>query len=338
MRSRRTVAQEEEETKKNNDGPFPRRETHNNDCSTTAVSCRRSLRSISNAIVSSFRAFWEQDLPLCDSDEAPEWTKGNPFIIGGYRAHYTPSMCFRSLFSLHNETGNVWTHLTGLFVYISLTLYFFVHDDALGKPMDAVHWAIFIPYIIGSMICMLFSAAFHLFSGHCCEKTYRRMLLLDYFGITCLAMSSFLPPCYLAFQCHPYVRLTYLAAILLIGSVGLVGPFCQFWGDMKYFWLRVSIYCSMGVCGMFPMVHAHLIIPNGTATPHLVGLAMMMFFYAFGTLIYVAQFPEKWFPGRFDVWLHSHQVWHVLVLCASGVHFVNCAAMYVHLESMPIHC
>jgi adiponectin receptor len=298
-------------------------------CHGEGVNCRRLISSL-----------WRKQppLPLCSVGDAPEWARGNAFIHRGYRANYSVSMCLRSLFSIHNETGNVWTHVIGLLIYIGLTMYLFLHSSALGKPMDVIHWAIFLPYIAGSMICMLFSAAFHLFSGHYCEKTYQRMLLLDYFGITCLAMSSFLPPCYLAFQCHPWVRLIYLGMISLIGSVGLVGPFCKFWGDERFFWYRVAIYCSMGVCGLFPMIHAHMVIPNGTATKYIVGLAMMMFFYASGTLIYIAQFPERLFPGRFDVWLHSHQVWHVLVLCASGVHFVNCASMYVHLEEMHLHC
>ena len=37
----------------------------------------------------------------------------NNFILKGYRIDYSLKDTFRSLFRLHNETGNVWTHLLG---------------------------------------------------------------------------------------------------------------------------------------------------------------------------------------------------------------------------------
>ena len=36
------------------------------------------------------------------------------FIRKGYRVDYSTRDTFRSLFRLHNETGNVWTHLCGM--------------------------------------------------------------------------------------------------------------------------------------------------------------------------------------------------------------------------------
>ena len=42
----------------------------------------------------------------------------------------------------------------------------------------------------------------------------------------------------------------------------------------------------------------------------------MFFFYGFGALLFVLQFPERWFPDKFDLWLSSHQLWHVCVLAA----------------------
>ena len=33
-------------------------------------------------------------------------------------------------------------------------------------------------------------------------------------------------------------------------------------------------------------------------------------------LLFVLQFPERWFPDKFDLWLSSHQLWHVCVLAA----------------------
>ena len=30
-----------------------------------------------------------------------------------------------------------------------------------------------------------------------------------------------------------------------------------------------------------------------------------------GAIIYANRVPERWFPGKFDLWLHSHQLFHV---------------------------
>ena len=39
--------------------------------------------------------------------------KDNPHILNYYRSGYNFKRSVRSLFSLHNETGNIWTHLIG---------------------------------------------------------------------------------------------------------------------------------------------------------------------------------------------------------------------------------
>jgi len=39
-------------------------------------------------------------------------------ILSGYRLYFSFLLCFKSLFRLHNETGNVWTHFFG-FLYFT---------------------------------------------------------------------------------------------------------------------------------------------------------------------------------------------------------------------------
>mmetsp|Transcript_22448 Transcript_22448/g.24976 ORF Transcript_22448/g.24976 Transcript_22448/m.24976 type:complete len:92 (+) Transcript_22448:429-704(+) len=36
--------------------------------------------------------------------------------------------------------------------------------------------------------------------------------------------------------------------------------------------------------------------------------------YIFGAFVYAIRFPEKWYPGRFDLCGHSHNLWHGFVL------------------------
>ena len=49
---------------------------------------------------------------------------GNKYIMTGYRLNYdTHWKAFMSLFELHNETGNVWSHLLGALLFVFMTYY-----------------------------------------------------------------------------------------------------------------------------------------------------------------------------------------------------------------------
>jgi predicted membrane channel-forming protein YqfA (hemolysin III family) len=44
----------------------------------------------------------------------------------------------------------------------------------------------------------------------------------------------------------------------------------------------------------------------------------MSIYYAFlaltfGGVVYVTRFPESHFPGKFDIWFGSHQIWHLFI-------------------------
>lgn len=55
-------------------------------------------------------------------ESAPEHIKDNQFILRGYRTGYNFRTSVASMFSIHNETGNIWTHLIGFLIFICLTV------------------------------------------------------------------------------------------------------------------------------------------------------------------------------------------------------------------------
>jgi hypothetical protein len=46
-------------------------------------------------------------------NELPEYLRDNEYIFTGYRVQTGVLGSFKSLFRVHNESGNVWTHLLG---------------------------------------------------------------------------------------------------------------------------------------------------------------------------------------------------------------------------------
>ena len=44
----------------------------------------------------------------------PSWLKDNDFLHKGHRPQLNSFFaCFKSIFRIHTETGNIWTHLLG---------------------------------------------------------------------------------------------------------------------------------------------------------------------------------------------------------------------------------
>ena len=57
----------------------------------------------------------------------PSWYVDNEYVFRGYRRITNSYMgCFKSLFYVHNETGNIWTHGLGAIGFIVLCVLFYM--------------------------------------------------------------------------------------------------------------------------------------------------------------------------------------------------------------------
>jgi len=68
---------------------------------------------------------WEARWTVQNYELLPEWLQDNEFLMTGHRPPL-PSFaaCFKSIWSLHTETGNIWTHLIGRECRLGLKLLF----------------------------------------------------------------------------------------------------------------------------------------------------------------------------------------------------------------------
>lgn len=67
-------------------------------------------------------------LGRCDAhiEEYPEWGRDNPLIFTGYRVGYSGVWpIFNTLFKVHNETVNIWSHLSLKICFIFILFYIF---------------------------------------------------------------------------------------------------------------------------------------------------------------------------------------------------------------------
>lgn len=145
--------------------------------------------------------------------EISPWQQDNHYIISGYRpASNSYVTSFKSIFYLHNETVNIYTHLLGsiLFILLSIALYSVFgsrYEYATKEDMYA-----FSCFFLGAIACLGMSATYHTISNHSHAVAVWGNQL-DYAGIVLLIWGSFVPVLYYAFQSQPVLMQRYWAMV-----------------------------------------------------------------------------------------------------------------------------
>ena len=68
-----------------------------------------------------------RDWKACHFDKLPDWMRDNEYLHFGHRPQLPEfAECFRSIFRIHSETGNIWTHLIGFVAFVIATIVFYV--------------------------------------------------------------------------------------------------------------------------------------------------------------------------------------------------------------------
>ncbi|RHY55170.1 hypothetical protein DYB37_006365 [Aphanomyces astaci] len=289
----------------------------------------------------------------------------NQFIRSGYRVHHTWHDCWLSLFQLHNETWNVWSHLVGAVVFFGLSLHHTwleVADNASVMPASLIGHALplhlrlglhtpsltssvnftsivqippasfyvthaqhvptwpVVAYTAGVCVCFTCSAIYHLLyiqsRAWCAWFTQ-----VDYAGIIVLIASAFVPMLSYAFYCDRDVATMYLSVVGSLAMSSLVASFAPAFQDHPH--IRTGVFLALAGFGFVPI--GHLMRHHGLFHDHVLltlhGLAGTAVVNLVGVALYVTQFPERSFPGRFDLVGSSHQWWHVCVFTAALVYY-----------------
>ncbi|KAJ3272736.1 Adiponectin receptor protein 1 [Terramyces sp. JEL0728] len=245
---------------------------------------------------------------------APVWFGDTDYILHGYRRQTNSFRgCILSLTYLHNETGNVYTHLIGLLTIFPL-IYFTFFQWMTSESTSIYDYLALTPFFIGSIACLGCSTVFHLFTCHSrhvsvgCNKA-------DYVGIVFLQVGSFVPCLYYGFYCDSFYRTLYLAAISVCGAFTIYITLGHKYATPQYRWLRTGVFTLLGSLGVVPLFH-HVwrYGVNMAFESFAVEYVLIMgASYLGGAFIYAYRIPERWIPYAFDIFGHSHQIWHLCV-------------------------
>jgi len=187
------------------------------------------------------------------------------------------------------------------------------------------HRTAMLPMLIGAIFCTVASAFYHAIWNHS-PRLMRIFSRLDYLGIILLTLGHSLMASYYLFFCKPSLANVY-SKILIASAVPTVLCFFHPKFEFPEFrTIRAVIFIGFGVTGMIPLVHAGVLhkFSQDLYLHHLLFLGSSGLLYLLGGIIFATRVPEVWLPGRFDLFLNSHQWLHVLVVMAALVHFYGC--------------
>lgn len=269
----------------------------------------------------------EASWKVCHFQALPHWLQDNDYLIWGHRPPL-PSFtaCFQSLFRIHTETGNIWTHLIGCVLFVSLAVYTLIWSD-----LQMEERLVFAAFFAGAILCLGLSCTYH--TVHCHSEFVGKLFSkLDYVGISFLILGSLVPWLYYTFYCQYQPKVIYLTVASILGLGAIIVSLWDQFAEPKYRSLRAGVFIAFGLSGAIPAVHYAVMEGwvNAVSYASLGWLILMGALYILGALLYAGRIPERYFPGKCDIWFQSHQIFHVLVIAAAFVHYQGISEMAVY--------
>ena len=197
------------------------------------------------------------------------------------------------------------------------------------SPKKLRRWPLFI-FLISAILCLTFSAIYHLIG--CVSKTYHEVLSrFDYGGISLLVTGSCFPPYYYFFYCEPKFSIFYLIFISTFGITTFCLSLTKSFNSPKMREFRGKLFLIFGLSAGIPIVH--LSIVGDKLIGYNPDLRLLFWYlggitYVIGGIIYITRFPEKKFPGKFDYFGSSHQIFHFAVVISAYFHYLGSLDAY----------
>jgi len=183
-----------------------------------------------------------------------------------------------------------------------------------GLIREGTRWPMLF-YLGTALLCMLFSSLYHLFGCHYSRSIQTLFGRLDYVGITILIFGSFVPLIFYITSFGVW-RMVYLASLAVITGTMIAFSLSDWFYQPQYRLIKTACFVGMGFYGVVPFVH--LVVLHGPFNSILVKPLLYLFSvgisFLLGVGFYITHFPECCCPGKFDIWFHSHQIWHLCVI------------------------
>ncbi|KAK6540355.1 hypothetical protein TWF694_009156 [Orbilia ellipsospora] len=271
---------------------------------------------------------------IAAKDQIPGWLRDNNFIITGHpMPTYSYKKSFRLWRCLHMETMNIWTHLLGSlgFIATGIRLYQVVKTSSPSSHLVLTNGDKFAfgVSIIAAALCFGLSTTFHTLRSHS-YNIHHFWGRMDIFGVCILALGGGASANYYAMYCNPTAQRIYWG--LNVGSV-LIAAITLFdtgGGGSKKRTLRGGTFSVLAMSAMLPILQSAGTL-GWTEACLKIGVQWYLaeaVLLLIGVSLFVGRIPERISPGTFDVWGHSHQLFHSFAVAGTALHVVALTAGY----------
>ena len=248
--------------------------------------------------------------------EVPQFSR-EPYIMSGYRDtdNITVQKCVATLFTVHNETFNIWSHIFAAIAIIAYSTSVIYQYGVIDNPL------IFPLVCFAVSVCLVFlSSSFaHLF---CCMSWTARHTC---FYIDYAAISVFTFTAGLGFICYSrplgeeaFILYRYpLIFISISFSLSGINMFLSCLSRHRYrkyrFFIRTGMYLVKYFFDISPFL-SRCLTSSSTCDPVTVSFFKRhMLCYAISAFVNATRLPERLYPGFFDLLGYSHHIFHVLL-------------------------
>lgn len=281
--------------------------------------------------------------------ELEDWQQDNHYIRSGYvRGTSSYKKCLESLFFLHNETVNIYSHLVPSSVsLVAITYYINYHLEMYDNYLGIWEKLNFELFGVAATFCMFMSSTFHCVKSHS-HKVSRFGNQLDYFGIVILISCSLISSVSFALYDEPGLKSTFDVVFLFFGIVCAVLTLHPQFSTNVYRPFRSTMFILFGLSGALPVLVSlgKFGVSETSLRFGLFWLVLEGVFYIVGAVLYALRIPERFshveqdqqsllskpLPGKYDIFGHAHQIFHFMVVIAAWCHWKSLLASYHHLH------
>jgi len=280
-------------------------------------------------------------MQLISEKETPKWYSiyKDPYIADGYRKFDTYSTlgCIKSIFYIHNETINIWSHLGG---WVVLSLYFIPEIvDMLSRfpsttYIDKIIWAIF---YVGFLISMACSTLFHIFINHS-KEAYVQYMKYDYISIIIMIWASNVMLGYYLLYNTSMILIIFLTILTSIAGFLINGLVFNTGLYNKVF--RSAILSLYACSSIFLTCYNYIYYGDDISYTEAdySGIVKIYSAYGVGVIFYITHFPENIFGQLNILFIYSHQLFHFSVLIGSAYIFQTGLSFMEYVHNPKLIC
>ncbi|EMG47761.1 hypothetical protein G210_1787 [Candida maltosa Xu316] len=205
----------------------------------------------------------------------------------------------------------------------------------------------FLQFAVAVTFCMFMSSTFHCVKSHS-HKVCKFGNQLDYFGIVILITCSLCSIVVFAYYDHKWLRNLFVGLSLFFGTICTILTLDPKFASVEYRPFRSFMFILFGLSGVLPVVTGFYLFGFET-TNERCGFYWVLLegvFYILGAVLYAARVPERFShidedeqsllenpqSGKFDIFGHSHQIFHIMVVIAAFCHWKGLVQTYHYLH------